>query len=246
MSNSAGHYWVRGGTEIFVSQAPGADGATVRLFLLGSALGMAFHQRGMLVLHGATVRHDGAATIFVGHSGGGKSTLAAAFGKAGLPILGDDTVLLWPRPGGGFEVWPGSRMFKLWCDAIEALGGDAAGLVSVGDRLDKYFVPNNSAAPDRPVPVRRVVALAAADDGPAELARVVGLDAIRVIAGNTYRPEYVPLLAREASHFRLCSALAGSVAVSRLRRPWDMGRLDETLALLDRHWSGPAAAASPR
>jgi hypothetical protein len=66
---------------------------------------------------------------------------------------------------------------------------------------------------------------------------------LRVISQNTYRPEYVPLLGREAEHFRLCSRLAGRVPVSRLRRPWALERLGETLALLRAHWSAPARRA---
>jgi hypothetical protein len=235
--STAGEYWVRGGCEIFVSPASGADAATVRLFLLGSALGMALHQRGLLVLHGASVRHGSGATIFVGDSGEGKSTLAAALGRVGHAILGDDTMPLWPCAGGGFEVWPGSRMFKLWSDTIAALGGDAAGLESVGDRIDKFFVPNAAEAPDAPVRVRSVVVLSAEGEARPRLQRLQGLEAIRALATNTYRPEYVPLLGWEAAHFRLCSELAGAVPVSRLTRTWDIARLGETIDLLGQHWA---------
>ena len=237
-------YWVRGGREIGLAPAAGADPASVRLFLIGSAIGMAFHQRGMLVLHGATVVREGGATIFVGDSGQGKSTLAAGLGRVGHAILGDDTMPLWPRAGGAFEVWPGSRMFKLWSSTIDALGVTADGLESVGPRFDKFFVPNDAQAPDAAVPISEVVLLEAAEAGSEPmLERLAGLEALRVISEHTYRPEYVPLLGREAEHFRLCSGLAGNITVGRLRRPWDIERIGETLALLRAHWSVAEAAS---
>jgi len=233
-------YWVRGGNEIGLSPARGADLASVRLYLIGSALGMAFHQRGMLVMHGATVQHGGAAAIFVGESGEGKSTLAANLGRMGHAVFGDDTMPLWPRADGGFDAWPGSRMLKLWSDTIDALGETPGRLDCVGERLDKFFFPNHAQAPDAPAPVGEIILLEA---GGAETGVVVeplaGLEALRVISQNTYRPEYVPLLGREAEHFQLCSRLADRVPVVRLRRPWELDRLGETLALLRARWSAP-------
>ena len=229
-------YWVREGREIGLSPAEIADRASVRLFLIGSAMGMAFHQRGMLVLHGATVLREGGATIFVGESGQGKSTLAASLGRAGHAILGDDTMPLWPVEN-GFKVWPGSRMFKLWSSTIEALGATSDGLQRVGRRFDKFFVPNEVQAQDEAVPICEVVLLEAAEPGSAPvLEPLAGLAALQVISEHTYRLEYVSLLGRGAEHFRLCSRLAGRIAVARLRRPWDLDRIDSTLAMLRAHW----------
>ncbi len=237
-------YWVRDGRELVLAPVPGADPVSLRLFLLGSALGMALHQRGLMVLHGATVLHDAGAAILVGDSGQGKSTLAAGLGRAGHPILGDDTMPLWPGPRGGFEVWPGSRMFKLWSDTIGVLGESAEGLDSVGHRLDKYFFPNAAQPADRPAPLLEVIELAAAPPGTAPaLETLDGLEALRVIAAHTYRPHYVTLLGREAAHFRLCSELAGAVAVHRLSRAWDIDRVGDSLALLRARWAAPGRAA---
>jgi len=233
-----GDYWVRGGCEIAVTPAPGADAASVRLYLLGSAIGMAFHQRGLLVLHGATVARLGRATVFVGDSGAGKSTLAARLGQTGHAILGDDTMPVWPRPGGGFAAWPGSRMFKLWGDAVEALGDSLKGLGSVGDRLDKFFYPNVAMAPDVPHLIDEIIVLEAGAPRSEPVLETLGpLESLRAVAEHTYRPEYVPLLGREAEHFRQCTALAERVSAARLTRPWDIRSLDAAIELLVAHWS---------
>ena len=74
------NYLVSDGTEITIARAPGSRDDDVRLFLLGSAFGALLHQRSVLPLHGSAVATPHGAAVFVGHSGYGKSTLAAALG----------------------------------------------------------------------------------------------------------------------------------------------------------------------
>lgn len=235
-------YRVRGGREITVEARPGADPGLVRLYLLGSALGMALHQRGMLVLHGATVESGpGEAAMFVGDSGEGKSTLAAVMAARGRAVFGDDTMPVGP----GGEVWPGSRVFKLWSDTL-ALVDAGEPLEPLANRLDKFFCGNPRVAPDRPALLARLYLLEASDGGEPRLEPVEGLEALRVIAAQTYRPEYLALLGREAEHFRQCAALARLVDVRKLVRPWDAGRLGETADLLERHWQRESGAPGER
>lgn len=244
-------YHVTGGAEIRIAPEPDAEPGMVRLFTIGSAMGMALHQRGVLVLHGATVALGGKARILVGDSGAGKSTLAARLGQAGCTVLGDDTMALWPAPAGrrGRWLWQGSRVFKLWQDSIEAMGLGLDGLDRLGNRHDKFFVPN-------PVPDSARVEPAGTDlaeilvletgDGPPRVEPLTGLRALQAVAANTYRPEYVPLLGREAEHFRQCGDLARDIPVGRLIRPWGVGGFDRTLALLIRRWAErPAASGAP-
>src|SRR5688572_8173030 len=54
-------FLVRGGHEIVVDPAPGGSERNVRLFLLGSALGILTHRRGLLPLHANAVVADGSA-----------------------------------------------------------------------------------------------------------------------------------------------------------------------------------------
>lgn len=65
---------------------------------------------GVLVVHGATVQYDDMALLFVGHSGAGKSTMAALAESAGGRVLSDDrsivavheaTATVWGTPWHG-------------------------------------------------------------------------------------------------------------------------------------------------
>ncbi len=57
-------------------------------------------RRGLYMLHAAGVARDGRALLLPGTSGAGKSTLAVALVRAGLDLLGDDTLFLARGPEG--------------------------------------------------------------------------------------------------------------------------------------------------
>src|SRR5690606_8330052 len=98
--------------------------ATLRHGLLDQVIPMCLGQLGRQVLHASAVRlADGRVLGFVGQSGLGKSTLAAAFAAAGASILTDDCLLIEPR-GPGFAAignYPGVRLNE--DSATRLLGG---------------------------------------------------------------------------------------------------------------------------
>src|SRR5690606_97236 len=90
-------YLVSGGRRITIDRDPAVEDDDVRLFLLGSVFGAMLHQRGDLVLHGSAIEWEGAAVVFMGFSGVGKSTTASAFRQRGHAVLTDDLCVV--RPG---------------------------------------------------------------------------------------------------------------------------------------------------
>ncbi len=62
-----------------------------------------FDPKEMLVVHASAVHIDGAAWIFLGRSGAGKSTICTLLNNCAQP-LADDTILVAPRLGGGWMV----------------------------------------------------------------------------------------------------------------------------------------------
>ena len=100
------------GRKIIIDPYPNIDEDSVRVFLLGSALGALLFQRNLLVLHGNAVEIGDKCLICVGNSGVGKSTLTAAFMQRGYRVLADDVV---PVTDDGFAI-PGFPRIKLWQD----------------------------------------------------------------------------------------------------------------------------------
>lgn len=103
-------------TRIQVTCSPPAD-ETVRHFLLDQVLPLALSHAGEMVLHGSAVAASHGALAFVGTSGIGKSTLAAALGRMGMAVITDDAVLV-HGPGVEAEVAPSYPGLRLWRDAL--------------------------------------------------------------------------------------------------------------------------------
>lgn len=79
-------------------------------------------RRGLFMLHAAGVARDGRALLLPGTSGAGKSTLAVALVRAGLDLLGDDTVFL-ARAEGALRLLAFPDEIDLTPQSVELLVG---------------------------------------------------------------------------------------------------------------------------
>jgi hypothetical protein len=95
---------VRKGREIIVDPIPGLEDKVLRLFVLGPALAVLLHQRGRLVLHASAAAIAGEVVAFMGRSGWGKSTAAAALYTRGHSIVADDVTAVQVNTDTGFPV----------------------------------------------------------------------------------------------------------------------------------------------
>jgi len=231
-----GRFLVRGGREVIVDPAPGAIERKVRLFLLGSALGALLHQRGLLPLHANAIDLGGRAVAFSGHSGAGKSTMAAWFHDRGHPILADDVCVIGFDETAGALAYPGIPRLRLWREALEASGRDAEGYDRSFDARDKYDVPTPPAAPLEPLPLQAVYLLrkAEAGEGP-RVERLKGIDAVEMLVANTYRGAYLETIGRTGEHLAACVRIARTVPVFSASRRWGFDRFDEEAAALRDH-----------
>jgi hypothetical protein len=232
-----GRYRIAGGREIIVEARPSVPERNVRLFLLGSAFGALLHQRGLLPLHANALEIAGKAVAFMGPSGEGKSTLAAAFHDRGHRILADDVCVVDLEEAAHPTVRPGLPRLRLWRDSIEQSGRDAAEYDRsyAGDEtLEKYDVPlARSAAVTTPVELAVVYLLAR--DAEFEITPLTGASAAEAVFANTYRGAFVSTARQEHSHWSACVRLVQSVPVYRVARPRALEALGAQCATILEH-----------
>lgn len=220
---------IAGGRSITVDPAPGAGEADIRLFLLGSAMGAALHQRGILPLHANAVVMDSKAVAFTGRSGAGKSTLAAWFHDQGYQILADDVCVIRIGAEGRPLAYPGLPRLRLWEDALAASGRKAADHTPSfhvsGDERRKYDVriPVEGIA-EEPRPLAALFSLEEGDDFAIE--RLGGSAAVEAISANTYRGRLIAEVGDPAAHVEACVTIARTVPIMRLQRPFDRDLFD--------------------
>ena len=131
------------GHQIRIDPDPEVNDEILRHIIMGPAMALLLQQRDLLVLHASTVcmhQDDGPDTTvaFLGTSGEGKSTMAAALGQRGHSILNDDISALQFTPT-AISVLPGISRARLWPDVGEFLEG-----IRVKDEERNSRRPNQS------------------------------------------------------------------------------------------------------
>jgi hypothetical protein len=198
----------------------GVSADAVRQLFVGHVLPLVFAERGALVLHASAVRLPAGAVAFVGGSRGGKSTLAAALGARGYPLVADDCAIF-EFANGGCRVRPMHAGLRLWPDALRSIGCGGSNARSIGGRGKTRVTAASLGIRtcDRPAALHRVYLL-----DPAPRARSVSIERLP-------RPEAVVALltssfqldidrrAHLRQSFEKLSTVAAQVCVSRLRRP---------------------------
>ena len=215
------------GVEVEAWPVPGVDAGTCRQLYLNNVLPMALSRQGRLVLHASAVEADGGALVFVGVSGRGKSTLAAAFARAGHALLVDDGLVLEPE-GGRFMALPGDRSIRLrrdsgdWFDVDGALPAEPLGYA------DKQRIHAGQALrfATAPVPVRAVFLLGDDPRAPLSIQPLPPAQAMIELIHYSFLLD-VGDRRRHAELMRQASALASSCGVHRLDYPREYARLDE-------------------
>ena len=140
-------YLIKGGSEIVVDPYIELSSPDIRVFLLGTVLGVLCHQRGVIPVHASCVDINGKAALFAGPSGVGKSTLAAGFMRRGYSVLADDVTVVQPDGRGGYQVFPSFPRLKLWSRSADALGLAYRGEEQSRQELEKYHLRLQDQAP---------------------------------------------------------------------------------------------------
>ena len=207
------------GRRIIIDRAALADDDDVRVFLLGSALGALLHQRNAIVLHGSAVIINGTAVAFVGPSGIGKSTLAAAFRQRGAVVLTDDMCVLWPDDSGQMHVHPGLPEAKLWIDSLQRLDIAASELQQIRRTLEKRALPLGAAFASSPAPLKHIYVLRSAASAGISIVKLHGPQVFAALKNQTYRVQFLEGLGTRTAHFRNMLSLAQQVSISSVIRP---------------------------
>lgn len=112
-----------GASDVVLRMVTGADPGMGAILTSGTLIALLLQLRGGLVLHASAVELDDMVIAFLGHSGMGKSTMAALMCTAGARVVTDDVLPVTPGPVP--TVHPGATELRLRPGA-EALAGDLA------------------------------------------------------------------------------------------------------------------------
>ncbi|GGF90386.1 HPr kinase [Paenibacillus albidus] len=209
---------IQSGSLITVSPAAEADEDCVRLFILGSCMGILLMQRGVLPLHGSALVINNRAYALVGRSGAGKSTLASYLMDQGCPMISDDVIPVIVQNGHPLAI-PGYPQQKLWQQSLDYLGMNSSSYRPLFQRETKFAVPVHDRFHAEPLPLAGIFELGVSPDGPVAIQPVLGMERFPVLFSHTYQKQVVDRLGLREWHFGLLASFVNRLPLYRLNRP---------------------------
>ena len=108
-------------------------------YLMNVVMAFVLRMRGHETLHASAALIDDAAVAFIGTSGAGKSTIAAALALRGFRVISEDVVAIVDR-GERFDVVSAHTHVRLWPDGTEFLFGYADALPLIANEEWKRWL----------------------------------------------------------------------------------------------------------
>ena len=202
--------------DVDLSLIKGVDPEMAPIMVVGTLAALQLYLRGSLVLHASAVKApDAGAIAFMGHSGMGKSTLAALFCADGARLLSDDVVGLdGTRP---VTVHPGATELRLRPGT--GLPEDRLRDVDTRRSADDRQVVQAGTADDESVPLSAILIPMPNRTGRLEMERLPGVGALVSLLGFPRLMGW-----RDPEVLSRCMAIAKVVAtdvpVYRAHVPW--------------------------
>jgi hypothetical protein len=199
-------------------------------YLLGQVLSHALINQGLEPVHATVVATGAGALALLGDCGYGKSSLAAAFLRAGARLLTDDLLLL-EEKNGGFLAYPSFPRLKLFPETIRSILGREADGSFMNPYTRKLVIPvdpHQFCATPQPLRALLVLRPPRPEAPPRRLTirKLTPRQAHLALHANTFNAA-VTDPARLQRLFRLAARVAAVVPAKSLSYPRDLGRLPE-------------------
>lgn len=211
-----GAFYIANGNQIVIQKAVGVKESDLSSVIVGICFGAILHQRMLLPLHASAVCFRNKCIVLAGRSGAGKTTLAAAFIKAGASLIADDVSLI------KFEdeipvVMPAFPTIKIWSDSLQHFGISSEGLLVVRGDMQKYYLPVDQFLV-QPTPVDHIIILNTHSNPDIEFHSINGYKKFSELRKYTYLHKSFSGNDFLANHFQLAGKLASKMPVHKLIR----------------------------
>jgi len=229
----AGAFRIVKGQQIIVDPLQGGDIAALRTVLTGRLMAFLLRQRGWLPLHASGVVIEGRVVLFLGASGSGKSTTAAAFYAHGYQTVTDDVAPVRVAAGKCLLRPAGSRL-RLLDDSRAAFRAKEPDAPEPPAQFqwDKQVFDVTRGKLNTLLAVERIYVLEYGEDFGCE--RISPVQAVPLLGKNSFARHHQMTRPALEAHLRMCSRVAETVAISRLMRVKSL----DTLATLVRYVEG--------
>jgi len=194
---------------------PNCDIHTLRIFLLGACMAAVLQLHGYIVLHGNAISTDGkTCTVFVGHSGAGKSTIATWHFQRGAKILTDDVCAITFNDYGKPFVIPSFPQLKIWQHSADLLGINTQGLRQIYAKENKYAITTHAQFSEELLPLQQIFELQTAESHPI----THGMEKLKCLITHSLRYYFLEHLQLNNQYGKLLLRLLNQVKLETVKR----------------------------
>ena len=240
-------FWVdHAGTTIWMTFATTIEDACT--YLAGPVLSFTFRLRGEFSLHASAVAFGDRAFAFAGPHAAGKSTIAAALGRSGCPVLTDDILRL-TSSGRGWQAHSFGSLLRLWPDGETIVFGSSGTLERLTPLWEKRALAMGASGVPAAPPTLPLAGIAflAADTACASVAvaPLTPAEALIRLAANSSAGYLLDGPGRR-HEFRQIASIASAVPCVEVTRPTSSLSLDELLVAVQGWVHLLTSATGPR
>jgi hypothetical protein len=208
-------------------------------YLLGPVLGLLLRLRGVTCLHASAVAFGNRCVAFVGATGAGKSTTAAAFARQGHAVLSDDIVAL-AESADAFRVMPGYPYLCLWPESVKMLDHSLEAMprmIPEGEKRRLTLGKSDARFEQRRLRLAAIYLLGERRPDPAPYVEIVRPQtALLSLVADTYANKILDR-SRRAEEFRVLSRLVETTPIRRVFPHSDSSRIGEFCRVIREDYS---------
>ncbi|MDQ0975352.1 hypothetical protein QFZ31_005230 [Neobacillus niacini] len=225
-------FGIKDGKNILVCPLKEADFDKIRLYILGTCIGVLLMQRKILPLHGSAVVINNKAYAIIGKSGAGKSTLATAFIKNGYQLLSDDVIAVGFEEGDIPYVMPSYPQQKLWSESMSIFGMETSNYSPLFERETKFSVPIINDFYSNPLPLSGIFELIKTEERNINFRKIEGLERVQTVLRQTFRGSLLNQMGLTGWHFNISLNLINKTPIYQLQRPSKGFTASELLSII--------------
>ncbi len=228
-----GCFQVSGGNSIVVDPDNNANQALLQRYIIGACMALLLYQRSQLVLHASAIEINRQAVAFMGTSGAGKSSIAAAFVAAGHKMVVDDVTSIDIQNNVPY-VYQGFPYIKL-VNGTLALSNLRNNKIEYSDHLEDKtgFRIIDAPTSDR-IPLACIFVIKSGEG--IEHRQYDFQQSLIELVRHSLPPTLVRL--DRSAHFTRCIKVVNSIPIFELTRTTDMDRLGDLVVHIESYISG--------
>jgi len=212
-------FLIEKGESIYITPLSANKMDEIRLYLLGTCMGILLMQKRILPLHGSGIAIDGKVYAIVGDCGAGKSTLARAFLKKGYKLISDDIIPVRLNKDGNPIVIPTYPYQKLWLESLQAFEMTTNPYKPIAYREEKFSVPMEHKFETNSLPLAGIFELKKTDGEEIEIKEIRNLERLQILYNHTFRNTFLQPLDLLEWHLITTSKLTDWLTIYQIERP---------------------------